>query len=103
MSRYIDADALKTLLIETLEAIRKNPKMDNQEAHLIAGISMLGKMIDDAKTVDAVEVVRCKDFRYWEEITPASDNCHYGKCGDADCYSPEWWFCADGERREVTE
>lgn len=49
------------------------------------------------------ELVRCKDCRYWEELTPADDNGHYGKCGDADCYSPEWWFCADGERREVKE
>ena len=34
--RLIDVDALKELLIDTLESIKKNPKMDGQEAHIIA-------------------------------------------------------------------
>ena len=62
-----------------------------------------------AETVDAVEVVRCKDCRYY---------CHhefFGKpyftCDIANQYMtgdiigvgfepPEDWFCANGERRE---
>ena len=49
--RLIDADALKELLIDTLESIKKNPKMDGQEAHIIAACHMLTEMIDDASTV----------------------------------------------------
>ncbi len=49
--RPIDADALKKLLIDTLESIKKNPKMDGQEMNIIAACSMLGEMIDDAPTV----------------------------------------------------
>ena len=49
--RLIDADALKELLIDTLESIKKNPKMDGQEAHIIAACPMLTEMIDDASTV----------------------------------------------------
>ena len=49
--RLIDADALKGLLIDTLESIKKNPKMDRQETHIIAACHMLGEMIDDAPTV----------------------------------------------------
>lgn len=55
--RLIDADALKSLLIETLENIAKKPAMDGQEMHIIAGCHMLCEMIDDADTVDA-EIVR---------------------------------------------
>ena len=54
--RLIDADALKELMIEVLEHIKENPKMDGQERHIIAGIHMLGEMIDDEPTVDAVPV-----------------------------------------------
>ena len=37
--RPIDANALKATMIETLEQIKANPKMDGQEMHIIAGIS----------------------------------------------------------------
>ena len=53
--RLIDADALKELLIDTLESIKKNPKMDGQEAHIIAACHMLGEMIDDAPTVSTAQ------------------------------------------------
>lgn len=58
MTRLIDADALKELMIEVLEHIKENPKMDGQERHIIAGIHMLGEMIDDAPTVDADKALR---------------------------------------------
>ena len=45
--------ALKATMIETLEQIKANPKMDGQEMHIIAGIAMLGEMIDDSLTIDA--------------------------------------------------
>ena len=54
--RLIDADALKELLIDTLESIKKNPKMDGQETHIIAACHMLGEMIDDAPTVSTAQV-----------------------------------------------
>ena len=60
MSRLIDADALKATMIETLEQIKANPKMNGQEMHIIAGIAMLGEMIDASPTIDAVPVVRGK-------------------------------------------
>ena len=54
--RLIDADALKELLIDTLESIKKNPKMDGQETHIIAACHMLGEMIDDAPTVSTAQI-----------------------------------------------
>lgn len=51
--RPIDADELKAMMVETLEQIKANPKMDGQEMHIIAGIAMLGEMIDGSPTIDA--------------------------------------------------
>lgn len=50
--RPIDADALKDLMVEVLTNIKNNPRMDGQEKHIIAAMSMLGEMIDDAPTVE---------------------------------------------------
>ena len=55
--RLIDANALKSLLIEVLERIKESPKMTRDEMHIISGRHMLCEMIDDAHTIDAVPVV----------------------------------------------
>lgn len=46
--------------------------------------------VDEAPTVD---VVRCKDCKYYMTI-----HCHCDGC----CISPDW-YCADGKRRETDE
>lgn len=45
--------------------------------------------IDNAPTVDAVAVVRCKDCKHYMTIHCTCDGC---------CISDDW-YCADGERR----
>lgn len=93
--RLIDADALKKVMIETLEALLKNPKMDNQEAHLLAAFHTVGKMIDDAPTADAVAVVRCKDCKF-------NNRCllqHFVRDNAVEEITDEW-FCADGKRQD---
>lgn len=62
--RLIDANALKSLLIEVMERIKENPKMAIDEMHIIAGCHMLCEMIDDATTIDAVPVVRCRECKH---------------------------------------
>lgn len=49
--RLVDESWLKKAMITTLEALKKNPKMDGQEMHLIAAFDTLGKMVDDAPTI----------------------------------------------------
>lgn len=55
------------------------------------------KAIDKLKKVDAVEVVRCKDCRWW------CTDCMPEELGWCDATvnrsTYEDWFCADGERR----
>ena len=81
MSRYIDADAL----------VADTSFFDGDEWHY--GYS--AKQIENAPTVDAVQVVRCGECKYWEEESTFCLN----KEG---CYGSETtadFFCADGERR----
>ena len=65
MSRYIDADRLKTDFAGTLVALERKPKFDGLQIILIRCVfDMIGKIVDNAPTVDAVQVVRCEQCKY---------------------------------------
>lgn len=53
--RLVDADWIREALNNTLDALKKNPKMEQQEIHLIAAFSTLGKMLEDAPTIIEAE------------------------------------------------
>ena len=55
------------------------------------------KQIADAPTVDAVEVVRCKDCDYSYECIGGLVGSH-GVC--VDCEVPPDFYCAEGKRKE---
>lgn len=56
--------------------------------------------LDAAPTVDAVEVVRCKDCEYsYDESSYLC--CSHGVC--ADCEVPLNFYCAEGKRKEPDE
>ena len=96
--RLTDADALKqTFCAECDHSIKcEDCDIDYHFGHL-------------APTVDAVEVVRCRDCKWWDE----DDNDLYGYCMAMKhgYMSANWeigiyrkykgdFYCADGERRE---
>lgn len=54
-------------------------------------VSLVGSM----PSADAVEVVRCRECKYWEYDAIFYD----GWCRGKHQGNPDW-FCADGERRE---
>ena len=87
--RLIDADALKT------KAIRcETFKLTDSPVFLKA---VGTKEIDRAPTIDAVEVVRCKDCIYsYEEF--GFIYCTFGPYGD--CAVPSQFYCAEGKRKE---
>lgn len=72
-------------------------------------IILLASAVDLIPSVDAVEVVRCKDCRHWrEDIGWCDINSHFVDDNDAPCSpedSPNWRmfnandFCSYGERR----
>lgn len=57
--------------------------------------------IQDVSGHDFVEIVRCRDCKYWEtDWTPqgVSDGRHY--CAPLDLFPSADWYCSDGEKRE---
>ena len=118
MSRYIDADRLKTDFAGTLVALERKPKFDGLQIILIRCVfDMIGKIVDnaptvdanhildDTKKVDAVEVVRCGECKYWHE-TDSVWGTTFGECKRPHpiirngVLNHEGWFCADGERKD---
>ena len=78
-SRYIDADALLSRLPDELP----------YKASVKRALTL-------APTIDAVEVVRCGDCKWWEKQTDSAQ----GRCYLANFYPTGAWYCANGERRE---
>lgn len=95
MPRYVDADDLKSE-VEDVAFIwcigRGNGKSLIKQAINHFKNAVIAK-IDNASTIDAVEVVRCHDCKNFDE-----DN-HYCKVWNQVVY--EWFdFCGRAERRE---
>ena len=55
-------------------------------------------MVDDAPTVDAVEVVRCKDCKWFKKGTPFRHECNNICAGMF--YVRQEDFCSYGERKD---
>lgn len=58
------------------------------------------EVMNDAPTIDAVEVVRCKDCKYWDCY--GGEDAHKGDCAELvglDSCMYENDFCSYGERR----
>ena len=87
MTRLIDADALAEQYTEMVERLL-----------LIRGSivpSHVTTLIINAPTIDAVEVVRCKDCKYHHKHS------WYNTCDKiAGSGFPDDWYCADGERKQ---
>ena len=89
--RLIDADKLKTIIQEVIEESNFKPFKD-----------ILRKMcdiLDKSPTVDAVEVVRCKDCRHYDKDALWCNKNSYAFGEEyhnwyADC------FCSFGERKD---
>lgn len=85
--RLIDADKLKTSLNKTVDAAIKwhedclGEIMQNRsEAAITAFIECILR-VEEQLTIDAVEVVRCKDCKHWERGTiDEQDNFISPKC-----------------------
>ena len=101
--RLIDADALK----QKIKPCGYTSESDEFERGKYVEYQMLCVEIDDAPTVDAVQVVRCKDCKYWER----KDGLVIGYCGAAKHgYKSTNWdigiyrmtmdtgYCSDGEK-----
>ena len=57
------------------------------------------KLIEDAPTVDAVEVVRCKDCKQWCRNSGITESPN-GHCFNHDIETNGYDFCSYGERKD---
>lgn len=99
--RLIDADALKEYITKAYEEMKSEFKTDKYRdiAKLVTESFCMD--IDEAPTVDAVEVVRCKDCKWFKtNYTWNGSECKvcgiepYGSIGELDD------FCSRGERKD---
>lgn len=91
--RSIDADAL---IVSVLDHGVDHVQTDDLEE--------INQIINDAPTVDAVPVVRCRECKWGRTVREGSE---YVWCGKP--YAAPWsshvanWYCADGKRKEDTK
>ena len=108
--RLIDADALKDKLDKKA---RNDFCLDDEYETILATLMSVEDMIDNAPTIDAVEVVRCKDCEHYiaerytrSAIRPTAAFHETNIClrwdFDGAQTSPDG-YCSYGERREESE
>lgn len=88
--RLVDADTLKTNLVKVF--------IDKFEGNAFDAIVLLENTIDDAPTVDAIEVVRCKDCLFH-----GGAGCHlvdYNNDGSVEDPTGDDDYCSWGERKD---
>ena len=90
--KWIDANALdaelETLMVRFAALGRKKVAED---------YNFVRTVLDNAPTVDAVEVVRCKDCSYWDKATVNKNG--FLICPASGMEITEGDFCSYGERR----
>ena len=95
MSRLIDADAL-------IEAMGEEPYVWTDSAEEIAErnqwLTDIG-IIENAPTIDAVSVVRCKECKWEQRCDRLVHHNHYDRNTCA-IYSMKVEYCSEGERKE---
>lgn len=98
MARLIDADALMNMLQKLLDKRQKEADFTGSRCVNIGWDDAIYH-IKSAPTVDAVEVVRCKDCRWHENEEPGMVWCPYV----IGSWASNNWYCAYGERKGGNE
>jgi hypothetical protein len=83
MSKWVDADWIKD----------RNSFVPKRELHTVEEFMQI---LDEAPTIDAVPVVRCRDCRYHEDEQPGMVYCPATVGG----WVEDDWFCKGGERKD---
>lgn len=103
--RLIDANALRKRMFSYYSCVDENSSKKYYKGETLMSYEvadMIEDCIDNAPTVEAVEVVRCKDCKCWTECESSllgKVMCCTGQ-GSAYIQKAEDDFCSYGERRE---
>lgn len=98
--RLIDADALRTAMFSYYPCVNEHSVKHNYSGDTLMDYEvadLIEDCIDNAPTIDAVPVVRCKDCKYWQDNNGGypHEECRWGKNETPDGDD----FCSYGERR----
>lgn len=97
MKRYIDATDLAKQIADFKRAVN-SPNSDYMTGYLSA-LSVTEGMIAGTPTADVVEVVRCKNCKWCEDLLMSGLYCnHPDNRNPINCFPTD--FCNCGERRE---
>lgn len=92
--RLIDANAFKGLICECCNILHSDDPCEPSECSVM-------ELIDSQPTVDAEEVVRCKDCKDWiEKCTTTGIPFAYCYCDRTKAFFKKDDFCSYGKRRE---
>lgn len=84
-------------LIDADELLNELDRLD-LDYGATGGVAECIAIIDDAPTIDAVEVVRCKDCVYWHSGDMGTGEVYEPYCEMLDTETDESAFCSNGER-----
>ena len=90
--------------LSTLGIGERNPNAFNDPERAYGWNDLL-KILETAPTVDAVQVVRCRDCQHWKPSGSKAGNSfsnmeYIGGCEFTNYYRRESDFCSYGERKE---
>lgn len=82
--RLIDADALQALFNVVSTSLLGDAELCKDTEHMVRAFIMTTEMIQDAPTIDAVPVVRCKDCKQLQccnftQFLGVDGYCSYGE------------------------
>ncbi len=92
--RLIDAYSLIGRALEEKQFVFQKEDLMNEQYIVNTVYRDLGEFIMSSPVVDAVEVVRCKDCRWWHDFTCTNTN------GVNSVVINGEWFCCAGERKD---
>lgn len=94
-------DACKEWTQRTIDTVDEENYLRSCGAYVVFVEAKL--LLENQPTIDAVEVVRCNDCKWFAEFTHNGEPTGHGSCNNPQngwwrCQQAGW-FCADGERR----
>lgn len=99
MGRLIDADALVKQISEAQTSLEtNNDRMWETNKKYHKGLAWAHRLTLDAPTVNAVEVVKCKDCKQTSHLTSTNHEDQVW-CNRVGYWRDKEWYCADGERK----
>ena len=98
--KYIDAEAVGGVLDK--EYNRYGFGWSAMESHAMSVIDSIYRGIRELPAADVVEVVRCKDCKWYCKSDPGHPDCDFCKRLICGTIKPDF-YCADGERKEKTD